>query len=68
MRGAAFSDEAATVFATLGPQVENPVRVADDIEIVLDNDDRVPEVGEAVKDFEELSNVVEVKPRGGLVE
>ena len=66
--GAALADEAAAVFAAFGAEVEDPVGVADDVEVVLDDDDGVAEVGEAVQDFEELADVVEVEAGGGLVE
>src|SRR6185437_8086012 len=37
------------------------------VEVVLDDDDGVAEVGEAVEDFEEAAHVVEVEAGGGLV-
>jgi hypothetical protein len=66
--GGAFGDDAASTFAAFGAEVDDPVGVADDVEIVLDDDDGIAEVGEAVKDFEELADVVEVEAGGGLVE
>jgi hypothetical protein len=63
-----MGDDAAAVFAAFRAEVEDPVGVADDVEVVLDDDDGVAEVGEAVKDFEELADVVEVEAGGGLVE
>ena len=66
--GAAFADDAAAVFAAFGAEVEDPVGVADHVEIVLDDDDRVAEIGEAVQDFEQLAHIVEVQAGGGLVE
>jgi hypothetical protein len=65
---AAFPDQAASIFAAFGAQVEDPVGVADDVEVVLDDDDGVAEVGEAVEDFEKLAHVVEVEAGSGLVE
>ncbi len=66
--GAAFAHDATTIFAAFGAEVEDPVSVADHVEIVFDDDDGVAEVGEAVQDFEQLADVVEVKAGGGLVE
>ena len=63
-----MGDDAATAFAAFGAEVEDVVGVADDVEVVLDDDDGVAEVGEAVEDFEELADVVEVEAGGGLVE
>ena len=66
--GGAVGDDAAAAFAAFGAHVEEVVGVADDVEVVLDDDDGVAEVGEAVEDFEELADVVEVEAGGGLVE
>ena len=66
--GGAFGDDAAAALAAFGAEVDDPVGVADDVEVVLDDDDGVAEVGEAVQDFEELADVVEVEAGGGLVE
>ena len=66
--GGAFGDDAAAAFAAFGAEVDDPVGVADDVEVVLDDDDGVAEVGEAVQDFEQLADVVEVEAGGGLVE
>ncbi len=66
--GGAVGDDAAAAFAAFGAEVEDVVGVADDVEVVLDDDDGVAEVGEAVEDFEELADVVEVEAGGGLVE
>ena len=63
-----MGDDATAVFAAFGAEVEDPVGIADDVEVVLDDDDGVAEIGETVKDFEELADVVEVKAGGGLVE
>ncbi len=46
----------------------NPVGVADHVQVVLDDDDRVAQIGEAVQHFEQLAHVVEVQAGGGLVE
>jgi hypothetical protein len=66
--GGAVGDDASTTFAALGAEIEDVVGVADDVEVVLDDDDGVAEVSEAVQDFEELADVVEVEAGGGLVE
>ena len=64
----AFPDQAASIFAAFGAQVEDPIGVADDVEVVLDDDDGVAKVGEAVENFEKFAHVVEVEASGGLVE
>ncbi len=37
--GSALGDDAAAVFAAFGAEVDDPVGVADHVEIVLDDDD-----------------------------
>ena len=66
--GPALGDQVAAIFAAFGAEVDDPVGVADDVEIVLDDDDGVAEVGEAVEHLEQLADVVEVQAGGGLVE
>ena len=50
--GRAFDDEGTAALTGFGAQVEQPVGRADDIEVVLDDEERVPGIDEAVKDFE----------------
>ena len=66
--GCAVRDDRAAAFATFGAEVEEVVGVADHVEVVLDDDDGVAEVGETVEDFEKLADVIEVKAGGGFVE
>ena len=58
----------AALVPALGPQVDHPVRRLNDIEVVLDDDDGVAVVAEAVQNIEQLLDVVEMEPRGGLVQ
>src|ERR1700727_3761604 len=39
--GCADGNDASAVIAALGPQLHHPIRGLDDIEIVLDHDDRI---------------------------
>src|SRR5882724_9341877 len=64
----ALRDDATSLFSALGSEIENPVGVADHIEIVLDDDDRVSKIGEPVQYVEQFADVVEVQAGGGLVE
>src|SRR3990170_43337 len=66
--GGALGDDVAAGVAAFGAEVEDPVGGFDDVGVVLDDDDSVAEVGEAVEDAEELLDVVEVQAGGGLVE
>ncbi len=66
--GGSVGDDVTSAFTAFRAEVEDVVGVADDVEVVLDDDDGVAEVGEAVEDLEELADVVEVEAGGGLVE
>src|ERR1700684_4423675 len=63
---ATFAHETSPVLAAFGTEVENPVGIAYDVEVVFDDDDGVTELGEAVEDFEELAHIVEGKSGGGF--
>src|ERR1700723_4018279 len=47
--GCADGNDTSAVIAALGPQVHHPVRGLDDIEIVLDTDDRIPLIAQALQ-------------------
>src|SRR5216684_1185922 len=61
--GGALRDDAAAAFATFGAQVDDPVGLFDDVEMVLDDEHRVAEINKALQDVEKLSHVVEVQAR-----
>ena len=48
--------------------IDDPVGGRDDVEVVLDHQDGMTLIGEALKNGEELSYVVEVETGRGLVE
>ena len=58
----------ATGGAGVGTQVDDPVRLADDVEVVFDHDDAVALVDHALEHGEEDTDVLEVKAGGGFVE
>src|SRR2546425_7128259 len=66
--GRALGDDAAAAFAAFGAEVNDPIGLLDDVEVVLDDEHGVAEIDEALQDVEELSNVIEVQAGGGLVE
>src|SRR6266849_6177264 len=66
--GGALGDDAAAAFAAFGAEVDDPVGLFDDVQVVLDDEDGVAEIDEALQDVEKLSNVVKVEAGGGLVE
>ena len=68
MFGGALGDDAAAVVAAFGAEVDDPVGLLDDVEVVLDDEDGVAEVDQALQDVEQFADVVEVQAGGGLVE
>ena len=64
----AFGDDAAAAVAAFGAEVDDPVGGFDHVEVVLDDDDRVAAVGEALEHAEQLLDVGEVEPGGRFVE
>ena len=66
--GRAGGDDLAAAVAAFGAEVDDPVGGLDDVEIVLDDDDRVALVDQLVQHLEQLGDVVEVEAGGRLVE
>src|SRR5262249_1407354 len=65
--GSLDNDEAAPI-ARLRAEVDNPVGCLDDVEVVLDNDDGVSQIDEAVQHLEQLVDVVGVQAGRRFVE
>lgn len=64
----ARGDELSAAFAGFGTEVDHPVRGFDDVEIVLDDQQRVAGVHQALENFQQPAHVVEVQAGGGFVE
>ena len=67
LRGAFGYDQAA-FHAAFGAEVDDPVGGLDDVEIMLDHHHAVALFDEAVEDFEEFADIVEVEAGGRLVQ
>ena len=50
------------------PQVHNPVRRLNHVEIVLDHHHRIALLDQAVEDLQEFAHVLKVQARGGLIQ
>src|SRR6185437_15933359 len=66
--GGAVSDDAAAAVAAFGAEVDEPVGLLDDVEIVLDDDDRVAQIDESLQNIEKFFHVVKMQAGGWLVE
>ena len=63
-----FGNHPATLFSTLGTEVDNVVGNLDDIEVVLDDDNRIALVYQLVKYFDKAADILEMEARSRLVE
>src|SRR2546421_2590798 len=66
--GRALGDDAAAAFAAFGAEIDDPVGLFDDVEVVFDDENGVAEVNEALQDIEQFSYVIEVQAGCWLVE
>ncbi len=67
-RGRARADHSSARLAALRPQVDDPVRGPDHVEVVLDDHHGMARGNELAEGAQERGDVVEVQARGGLVE
>src|SRR6185437_195013 len=66
--GGALGDDASAALASLGTEVDDPVGRLDDVQVVLDDHQRIACIAQLVKHGQQLCDVVEMQPGGGLVE
>ena len=64
----AGTHDIATRIAAFGTQIDQPIRRSNDIEVVLDDEQRMTSSDQSTKRTEQLFNVIEVQPGGRLVE
>ncbi len=63
-----FSDLFTSFVASFRPQVQDEVRVPQDLEVVFDDHHRVSLIEQDIQRFEQRPDVVQVETGGGLVE
>ena len=66
--GRALGNQPAPARARIGPEIQEVIGAFDDLEVVLDHQQAVPGVHQAVQGADQQSHVVKMQPRGGLVE
>ena len=66
--GRADGDHPTALFPTAGAKVDDPVRVGDDVEVVLDHHHGGSGLHEPVEDAEQHANVERVQTHAGLVQ
>jgi hypothetical protein len=60
--------ETASPLAPFRPEIDDVIRRLDNVEVVLDDHDRIAVIHELVQDVEQLVSVIEVQPGRWLVE
>ena len=65
--GVALDHHATASVTAFGPQVNQPVAGADHVQVVFDDDQRMPGLQQAAQGAHEFGDVVKVQPGGGLV-
>jgi hypothetical protein len=66
--GRAGGHQAPALLPALRPEVDHPVGRLDDVQVVLDDEQRVPRLQQLAEGREQLRDVVEVQPGRRLVE
>ena len=66
--GGAIGHQFAARVAALGPEINQPVGGADDVQVVLDHQQRVARVLQLAQRPHEFGNVVKVQTRGGFIQ
>jgi len=64
----ALSHDAASGFATFGAEIDNPIRLLNHVQVVLNDEHSITKVHEAIQDVQKFLNVVKVQAGGGLVQ
>ena len=58
----------AAFFSGFGTQIDDPVRRADDIQVMFDDEQRMAGIDQALENLEQHADVIEVQSSGRLVE
>ncbi len=62
-----FKQHFAASAAPFWPQIDDPIGLTDHVQMVLDEDNRVASVHQAINDAHQHTNVGEMQPGGGFV-
>ena len=66
--GGALGNDLAAFVTAIGAEVDEPIAGANDVEVVLDENDGMPRFEQLAQGAHELGDVFEVQAGGGLVE
>ena len=60
--------DAAAAFSALRAEIDDPIRFGNDVQIVLDDDDRVAAVDESLQHLNQLLRIRHMQPDRGFIE
>lgn len=66
--GRSFGNDSSAACAALGPEVNDPIGLGDQIEVVLDHDHGMTGINEALEDLDQAANIRHVEADCGLFE
>src|SRR4030095_14785669 len=64
--GSAFGDDTSPALAAFGAQVDDPIGFRDEVQVVLNDDDGMAGVNQALKHLNKTLNVAHVQANGGF--
>ena len=64
----ALGHDPATALSALGAEIDHPVGLADDLQVVLDDKDRVAAIDEFLQHLKQFCDIGQVQPRRRLVQ
>jgi len=65
---AALGDDAAALLTAFGSKIDDPIRLFDNVKMMLDDDDGVAKVCQPLEHIEQLLHVIKVQARSRLVQ
>jgi len=58
----------AAIFSALRSKINDPIRIPDYVQIMFNDDDRIPQVGQSVQHIQQFLYVVKMQPSGWLIQ
>lgn len=68
MLGSTGSQHSSAAVAALGAHVDQPVSALDDVEVVLDCNDGIALINQALNHAQELADILKVQTGGGFIQ
>ena len=66
--GGTGADELSAALPAFGSKIDQPVRRFDDVKVMLDHDDRIALIPQAMQHTQQLADIVKMKPGSGFIQ